>query len=193
MRRGAIHGPLVAQYLARVARFKEKLAVAIHMTAGQPARAPELLSVQYVNTPNNQFRNVFIEDGMVTLVTAYHKGFHASNDSKLIHRYVPRAVGELVVWYMWLAMPFIDQLTAWQAGTAHGTVNGTSNGMSNGTSNGTLNGMSNGTSNGMSNGTSNGTLNGTQAGTVNGTVSRRSTRIMERPTHGFYLGSYRRE
>ncbi|BCR87729.1 uncharacterized protein ACHE_40293A [Aspergillus chevalieri] len=24
-------------------------------------------------------------------------------------------------------------------------------------------------------------------------LSRRSTRMMERPTHGFYLGSYRRE
>jgi hypothetical protein len=31
--------------LTRVARFKEKLAVAVHVTGGQPARAPELLSV----------------------------------------------------------------------------------------------------------------------------------------------------
>jgi hypothetical protein len=106
---------LVAQYFTRVARFKEKLAVAIHVTGGQPARAPELLSVQHVNTQASRHRNVFIEDGLVTLVTAYHKGFHASNDIKLIHRYVPRAVGELVVWYMWLVLPFTEQLTAWQA------------------------------------------------------------------------------
>jgi hypothetical protein len=51
----------------------------------------------------------------VTAVTAYHKGFHASNDIKLIHRYMPRAVGELVVWYMWLVLPFTEQLTTWQA------------------------------------------------------------------------------
>jgi hypothetical protein len=98
-----------------VARFKEKLAVAIHVTGGQPARAPELLSVQHVNTQASRHRNVFIEDGMVTVVTAYYKGFHASNDIKLIYRYVPRAVGELVVWYMWLVLLFTEQLTAWQA------------------------------------------------------------------------------
>ncbi|PTU19735.1 hypothetical protein P175DRAFT_0532676 [Aspergillus ochraceoroseus IBT 24754] len=27
-------------------------------------------------------------------------GFHASNDVKIIHRYLPRAIGELVVWYL---------------------------------------------------------------------------------------------
>jgi hypothetical protein len=101
-----------------VAQFKEKLAVLVHVTAGQPARAPELLSIQHCNTANSQQRNIYIEDGMVTFVTAYHKGFHASNDVKIIHRYVPREVGELVVWYIWLVMPFIDQLAAWQAAQA---------------------------------------------------------------------------
>jgi hypothetical protein len=91
-----------------VARFKEKLAVAIHITSGQPARAPELLSIQHVNTQASRHRNIFIEDGLVTAVTAYHKGFHASNNIKLIHRYMPRAVGELVVWYMWLVLPFTE-------------------------------------------------------------------------------------
>jgi hypothetical protein len=119
MRRGQMQAQLVAQYLTRVACFKEKLAVAIHITSGQPARAPELLSIQHVNTQASRHRNVFIEDGMVTLVTAYHKGFHASNDIKLIHRYVPRAVGELLVWYMWLVLPFTEQLTAWQAQQQH--------------------------------------------------------------------------
>jgi hypothetical protein len=119
MRRGQMQAQLVAQYLTRVARFKEKLAVAIHVTGGQPARAPKLLSIQHVNTQASRHQNVFIEDRLVTLVTAYHKGFHASNDIKLIHQYVPRAVGELVVWYMWLVLPFMEQLTAWQAQQQH--------------------------------------------------------------------------
>ncbi|KAF7174542.1 hypothetical protein CNMCM5623_007766 [Aspergillus felis] len=42
---------------------------------------------------NSRRRNIYIEDGMVTFVTAYHKGFHASNDVKIIHRYVPRELG----------------------------------------------------------------------------------------------------
>lgn len=30
-------------------------------------------------------------------VIAYYKGFYASNNVKIIHQYVPREVGELVV------------------------------------------------------------------------------------------------
>ncbi|KAH3144945.1 hypothetical protein LV155_006703 [Aspergillus fumigatus] len=45
---------------------------------------------------NNHRQNIYIKDGMVTFVTVYHKGFHASNNVKIIHRYVPREVGELV-------------------------------------------------------------------------------------------------
>ncbi|KAH2279565.1 hypothetical protein KXV50_005080, partial [Aspergillus fumigatus] len=86
----------IQQYWQRVAQFKEKLAILVHVTAGQPARALELLSIQHCNTANSYRRNIYIKDGMVTFVMAYHKGFHASNDVKIIHRYVPREVGELV-------------------------------------------------------------------------------------------------
>jgi hypothetical protein len=91
-----------------VVRFKEKLVVAIHVTSGQLARAPELLSIQHVNTQASRHHNMFIEDGLVTLVMAYHKGFHASNNIKLIYWYVPRVVGELIVWYMWLVLLFTE-------------------------------------------------------------------------------------
>jgi hypothetical protein len=45
MCRGQVQAQLVAQYLSRVAWFKEKLVVAIHITGGQLARALELLSI----------------------------------------------------------------------------------------------------------------------------------------------------
>lgn len=57
----------------------------MHATAGQLAQAPELLSIQHYNTTNSQRQNIYIKDGMVTFVTAYHKGFHASNNVKIIH------------------------------------------------------------------------------------------------------------
>jgi sulfur relay (sulfurtransferase) DsrC/TusE family protein len=41
---------------------------------------------------------VFIEDGMVVFVTQYYKGYNVSSNVKIIHRYLPREVGELVVW-----------------------------------------------------------------------------------------------
>jgi hypothetical protein len=115
MRGGRFHPPAIQQYWQRVAQFKEKLAIMVHVTAGQPARAPELLSIQHTNTVNSRRRNIYIEDGIVTFATAYHKGFHVSNDVKIIHQYVPREVGELVIWYMWLVIPFINRMSVWQA------------------------------------------------------------------------------
>ena len=35
-----------------------------------------------------------------------------SGDVKIIHRYLPREVGELVVWYVWLVLPFVQQMEA---------------------------------------------------------------------------------
>ncbi|KAF7566054.1 hypothetical protein PtrM4_143740 [Pyrenophora tritici-repentis] len=61
---------------------------------------------------SNSDRNIFIEDGMVVFVTRYHKGYKVSGDVKIIHRYLPREVGELVVWYMWLVLPFQQRLEA---------------------------------------------------------------------------------
>ncbi|KAJ5863522.1 uncharacterized protein N7529_001349 [Penicillium soppii] len=103
----------VHSYLQRVVHFREKLAIAIHVSGGQPARAPELLSIRHYNTDSGGHRNVFVEDGLVAFVTQYHKGFYSTNDVKVIHRYLPREVGELVVWYLWLVLPFVERLEAY--------------------------------------------------------------------------------
>ncbi|KAJ5882670.1 uncharacterized protein N7529_001342 [Penicillium soppii] len=59
----------VHSYLQRVVHFREKLAIAIHVSGGQPARAPELLSIRHYNTDSGGHRNVFVEDGLVAFVT----------------------------------------------------------------------------------------------------------------------------
>jgi superfamily II DNA or RNA helicase len=102
----------VERYMNQVVAFREKLAVLMHISGGQPARGPELLSVRHSNTVQGSHRNVFVEDGMVVFVTRYHKGYNVSGDVKIIHRYLPREVGELVVWYMWLVLPFQQRLEA---------------------------------------------------------------------------------
>jgi hypothetical protein len=56
---------------------------------------------------------MFIEDGMVVLVAWYYKGYQMSGDVKIIHRYLPREVGELLVWYLWLVLPFQWRIDAW--------------------------------------------------------------------------------
>jgi hypothetical protein len=82
----------------------------VYLTGRVPVYVPELLSIQYINTNNNWHHNIFIEDGLVVFVTAYYKGFYASNDVKIIYQYLPREVGELVVWYLWLVLLFVCQL-----------------------------------------------------------------------------------
>jgi hypothetical protein len=98
--------------MGRVVKFRKKLAVLMHITGGQPARGPEILSVRHSNTIKGGHRNIFIKDGMVVFVTRYHKGYNVSGDVKIIHWYLPCEVGELVVWYLWLVLPFQQRLEA---------------------------------------------------------------------------------
>jgi len=43
-------------------------------------------------------------------VTRYHKGIGASGKAKIIHRYLPQEVGELLFYYLWLVIPFWRKL-----------------------------------------------------------------------------------
>ena len=96
----------VDQYLEQADRFLEQLLLLIHITGGQPGRATELLGLRHSNTVQGCHRNIFIEHGLVSTVTSYHKGYSVSNSTKIIHRYLPEPVGELLVYYLWLVLPF---------------------------------------------------------------------------------------
>ena len=101
----------VEDYFRTVKQFKEELIVLCHLTAGAPARGPELLSVMHENGVDSRAqRGVFLDNGMVELVTSYHKGYSLSQRVKIIHRYLPQEVGELVVFYLWLVEPFLQHL-----------------------------------------------------------------------------------
>ncbi|KAL5396538.1 hypothetical protein PMIN03_012955 [Paraphaeosphaeria minitans] len=70
------------------------------------------MSIRHSNTVKGAHRNIFIEDGKVVFVTRYYKGYVVSGDVKIIHRYLPREVGELVVYYLWLVLPFQQRMEA---------------------------------------------------------------------------------
>jgi hypothetical protein len=53
---------------------------------------------------------VFVDAGLVLFVAMYHKGYDFSKKVKAIHRYVPQEVSELVVYFLGLGRPFIDDL-----------------------------------------------------------------------------------
>ena len=98
------------RYVAMIDRFLERLLLIIHLTSGQPARGTEILSLRHHNTVNGHHRGIFIEDGLVSTVTAYHKGYNIVGSTKIIHRYLPREVSELVVYYLWFILPFWRKL-----------------------------------------------------------------------------------
>jgi hypothetical protein len=111
----------VAQYLQQVDRFLQRLLLLVHITGGQPGRATELLTLTHSNTKHGRHQSIFIEHGLVSTVTTYHKGYSISNSTKIIHCYLPKVVSELVVYYLWLILPFcqsLQRLARSQRGTA---------------------------------------------------------------------------
>lgn len=96
----------VREYAEAMKSFRAQLLVLRHMSGGQPARGTELVTVQYKNGADGDVRGLFVEDGLAVFVTMYSKTMGMSAKAKVIHRYLPREVGELAVYYVWLAIPF---------------------------------------------------------------------------------------
>ena len=98
----------VHSYHSQVHGFLESLLLLVHISAGQPARGSEITGLQHRNTTFH--RNIFIEDGLVAIVTSYHKGYNCTGTTKIIHRYLPREISELLIYYLWLILPFVQKL-----------------------------------------------------------------------------------
>jgi hypothetical protein len=88
-----------------VNEFLQVLLLLVHITGGQPARGTEIVGSMHTN--RTYHRNVFIEEGLVAIVTSYHKGYTCTGSTKIIHRYLPSEVSELFVFYLWLVLPFV--------------------------------------------------------------------------------------
>jgi hypothetical protein len=84
--------------------------ILMHITGGQAPRAPEIISIRHRNTVNGGLRNIFMDAGLVLFVTVYHKGYKYSEKAKLIQRFLPKEVGELLVYYLWLVLLFSETM-----------------------------------------------------------------------------------
>jgi hypothetical protein len=98
-REGKWKSAMFQAYGKNIERSKELLLLMMCFTGGQPSRAPELLGMRWKNTTNGGIRNVFIEEGLVSFVAMYHKGYKSSGNIKIINRFLPREVGELLAYY----------------------------------------------------------------------------------------------
>jgi superfamily II DNA helicase RecQ len=106
MRGSDLRPQAVARYGELVEQFRTKLLLLMHLTGGQPARAPEILSIRHCNTSYGGPRNIFLWKGLVCFATSYHKGYRSRQALKIIHRYLPDEVGVELVRYLWLVLPF---------------------------------------------------------------------------------------
>lgn len=68
------------------------------------------MALQHSNTAQGHHRGIFSEDGLIGTVTSYHKGYNITGSTKIIHRYLPKEISELLVYYLWLVLPFWQKL-----------------------------------------------------------------------------------
>jgi superfamily II DNA helicase RecQ len=100
----------VRNYLRKVDRFRELLLFCIHVTGGQPARGTEITSIRFRNG-FQQDRNVFAIQGHMVIVTRYHKSQSQFDKPKVIPRFLPWRVGQLLAIYLAYVQPFQQYLT----------------------------------------------------------------------------------
>ncbi|KAL6355264.1 hypothetical protein LRP88_10850 [Fusarium phalaenopsidis] len=102
----------MSSYSQSIEKLLELLAFLIHLSSGLPARSNELLTLRHRNTAAGGIRNIFLDQGLVMLVTGIHKGFSRSERLKVIHRFLPQEVSTLLVYYLWLILPFWEAMQA---------------------------------------------------------------------------------
>lgn len=111
----------VRQYGIQVQQFQERLFVLMHMLS-MPARVLEISGIRFKNTMNGGVRNTMVHNQMISFITTYHKGYRITGEAKIIHRYMLREVGELIVWYLWLILPFWQQVQGMIQGASQVTT-----------------------------------------------------------------------
>ncbi|KAF4546948.1 Orsellinic acid-like protein [Elsinoe fawcettii] len=100
----------VKGYLQAVETFLRSLLFAVHVSGGQPARGPEITSLRFKNG-FLQDRNVFIIHGQVVTVTRYHKSASQFDSPKVVPRFLPWRVGQLMALYIAYIQPFQELLS----------------------------------------------------------------------------------
>lgn len=102
---GSFDNNKVKQFKCDVKSFLELMLPLVHVTSGQPARGSEITILQHCNSIKGD-RNIYIYKEMVCIHARYNKNMMVTNRSKPIFRYLPLRVGELLVYYLWLVLPF---------------------------------------------------------------------------------------
>lgn len=99
----------VRRYLRQVDRFLTLLLVCVHMTSGQPGRGSEVTTMRHRNGVL-QDRNIFVVDGQVMTVARYHKSQSMWDKPKVVPRFLPARLGQVMVLHLAYVQPFQEYL-----------------------------------------------------------------------------------
>ncbi|PQE16365.1 telomere-associated recQ-like helicase protein [Rutstroemia sp. NJR-2017a BVV2] len=90
-------------YEAHAQEFLKRVLVLCHVAPGPPLREPELLSVMWRNTARR--RHLLVWEKLVMIYTQYHKGQQQSGAYKDNIRFLPKAIGDLLLAYVAYVLP----------------------------------------------------------------------------------------
>jgi superfamily II DNA helicase RecQ len=96
-------GKAIAIYEARVQAFLKSMSLLHHMPTGPPVRVTELLSMLWTNTARR--RNIFVWEKMVMVHVRYHKGQEQQGAGRDNIRFLPQAVGDLLLTFLAYVQP----------------------------------------------------------------------------------------
>jgi hypothetical protein len=99
----------VRQYLRQVNRFLELLLGCVHIMSGQPGRGSEITTIRHRNGLL-QDRNVFVVDGDMMIVVRYHKSQSQWDKPKIVPRFLPPQLGQVMAVYLTYLQPFQEYL-----------------------------------------------------------------------------------
>lgn len=100
----------VRAYLREIDRFRELLLFSVHLTGGQPGRGTEITTIRFRNG-YAQDRNIFAIHGHMVVVVRYHKSQSQFDKPKVIPRFLPWRVGQLLALYLVYVQPFVEYLS----------------------------------------------------------------------------------
>ncbi|RAL58160.1 hypothetical protein DID88_002364 [Monilinia fructigena] len=90
-------------YEVQAQEFLKRLLVLCHISPGPPLREPELLSITWRNMERQ--RHIYIWEKLVMIYTQYHKGQQQSGAYKNNIRFLPKAIGNLLLTYIAYVIP----------------------------------------------------------------------------------------
>lgn len=96
------------RYRLQLQRFLSVLLILIH-TSNVTAGGVEILPIRVFNAPEAR-RNIFVHDGQVMIVTAYHKSQAITGQHKVIARFLGRRISRLLASYLVELRPFVALL-----------------------------------------------------------------------------------